>query len=56
MASNLSLMLHRVAAYLDIDPHSLAIGWTVFLVVAVTFFIYIYSVEDESQKKRKRFE
>ena len=56
MASNLSMMLHRVAAFLDIDPHSLAIGWTLFVIIAVVFLIFIFSREDESEKRRKRHE
>jgi phage shock protein PspC (stress-responsive transcriptional regulator) len=48
-------MLHRVAKFFDIDPHSLTIGWTIFVIVAVTFFIYIFSREDEQEKKRERF-
>ena len=55
MAPNLFVMLHRVAEFFDIDPHSLTIGWTIFVIVAVTFFIYIFSREDEREKKRKRF-
>jgi len=50
------MMLHRVAAFLDIDPHSLAIGWALFVVIAVIFLIFIFSRESEYEKRRKRYE
>ena len=43
MAPKLFVMLHRVAKFFDIDPHSLTIGWIIFVIVAITFLIYIFS-------------
>ena len=54
MASNLVYMLHAVADYIEHDKHTVAIAWTILVVMGVTTLLVVTSRETEEEKQRNQ--
>ena len=54
MASNLVYVLHAVSDRLGTDRNTLAIIWTLFVIVGVGILLTVVSRETEEEKRMKR--